>query len=246
MSTKPEHLQLIGVKHNDRRVPELIEEELELPIDEVFHETPVSESSTLRYAWWTFWRNPLAGVIALFRVISAIIGGVRFTLEMVVKGKANQLTLNKDGLVQGRRAADRIEEKHGIGWKPIGVNRIERVQLLPYGLSLLSWFSVAVLLLSIYTMPISPIVGFLLFFTSLGTVLTVSKTLGDARRPARDKRMFENILDACDQDDRVAVIVGENHIKGLSCHASISGINHETAWVSSTADIEGMTAIGGE
>jgi hypothetical protein len=52
--------------------------------------------------------------------------------------------------------------------------------------------------------------------------------------------MFENIVSACEKHDcsRVVLITGENHVRGVASTAAHWNVDHETFWLSSTADIK--------
>ena len=237
MTTGPEHLLILGVRHPDRRVPGLVKEHVEEPVDKVFHESPESDTSTATYVAWTIIKNPLAVFVGTRRILALLISNLRFVVRMVLSGKADNLTLKKEGHAQGRRAARMLSENYGIEWEPVDMNRVEMLRSLPAPLSLSSWVVVICGLLSFSLLFIVPLAGALLMVGSFGFALVVKTAVGDQRRPARDERMFQNIIGASDSGDYAVLITGENHVQGVASRAAASSIEYDVYWLSSTADI---------
>jgi len=236
MATPPERLVILGVRHPDRRIPELVNEYVKGSVDKLFHESPESDTSTSSYAFWTLIRNPLAVIVGSLRLSAFVLSNLRFALSKVVAGKADTLTFKSEGQAQGRRAARNLANKFDIDWKPVDMDRVERVRHLPILLSVMSWFVVAFGIFSLFVMARVPTAGVILTLGSVGFGVVVSRAIGDQRRPARDQRMFDNIVEACDEGDHAVLITGENHVKGVASRADASGIDYDAYWLSSTAD----------
>jgi hypothetical protein len=185
-------------------------------------------------------KNPLAVIFGMLRLAAFVVGNLAFTAKMVASGKANQLTLKSGGRTQCLQAAKQLSDKHEIEWESVDVSLTERAKLVPRHLTLMSWLAVVFLLVSIVLALTGSIpwmistLGVVAFATTIGT------RLGDVRRPIRDKRMFENILSACEKHEcsQVVLITGENHVQGVASNAAHWNIDYETFWLSSTADIE--------
>jgi len=237
MTTGPAHLLILGVRHPDRRIPGLVDKYVEGTVDKIFHESPEDETSTLSYAIWTLIRNPLAVVMGSIRFLAFIGYNFLFVLKMVVAGKVGSLTLKRDGQAQGRRAARNLSEEFNVNWEPVDMDRVERVRHLPVLMSVVNWVVVLFFITSFFLMLRTPTVGVLATLGSVGFGIAVSRAIGDQRRPARDQRMFENIVEACEDGDKAVLITGENHVKGVASHADASEIDYDAYWLSSTADL---------
>lgn len=237
MTRGPEHLLILGVRHPDRRVPGLVKEHVEGSVNKVFHESPENETSTLSYIAWTVMKNPLAVFVGIKRIIAFLASNLRFAVGMTLSGKAGNLTRQKDGQAQGRRAARMISEKYGTEWESVDMNRVEVLRSLPAPLSVLSWSVVLLGILSSIVLVTAPPVGTVLMLGIFGFAVATSRAVRDQRRPARDQRMFQNIVKASDSGDYAVLITGENHVQGVASHAAASSIEYDAYWLSSTADI---------
>lgn len=237
MATDPESLLILGVRHPDRRVPNLVEEHVDRPVDRVFHESPETEPTTCAYVVWTVLKNPLAVVVGTVRLLAFLVANLRFVVRMIRIGRADDLTVKSDGRAQGRRATRALAETHSTEWKPVDMTPVERVKRMPRLLSVLSWFVVLLLIVSVVFLFTVPVVGAVLTLGAVGFALTVSRAIGDQRRPARDARMFENITAASETGDHVVLITGENHVKGIGSHAAAASIEYDAYWLSATADL---------
>lgn len=239
MSTVPDHLLILGVRHPDRRVPDLVDEYVEGPVDIVFHESPEKDVSKALYGFWTLVKNPLAIVVGCLRFLALVASNLGFVLKMIFTGNTGNLTLKDDGPAQGRRAARSLADEHDVEWKPVDMDRVEVVRHLPLGLSVMSWFVVLLMMGSLSLLMAAQTGGIILSLGTFGIGVAVSRAVGDQRRPARDQRMFENIVEACEEGDKAVLITGENHVKGVASHAAASAVEHDTYWLSSTADLMG-------
>jgi len=237
VTAKPSSLQILGVRHTDERVPRLILEQVYETVDGVYHETPETDSSTAVYAVATLLLNPIGFIVGGLVWLLFLGSRAKLLAVMVLRGRADELQWIHDGSVQGRRAANRIEDEYGVEWEPVGMNRVERVKNTPIALIVFSWLVMGVLLFSLlgFTDPVQ--IRLLLLFTTLGAIIGVTYLLHDARNSARDKRMFNNILDRAEGGEEVVVIVGENHVEGIASHAAAASIEYEAQWLSSTADL---------
>lgn len=238
MTSAPDHLLILGVRHPDRRIPQLVDEYVDGPVDKIFHESPENESAAIRYIVWMAIRHPLGIIVGFLRLLKFHTSNLRFVLKQVVAGNADRLTWNSDGGAQGRRAARKLANKHNIDWKAVDMDRVERIQHQPVYMSLISWIVVAFGIISFFVMVRLTAAGLILMLGTIGFVVGVSREIADKRRPARDKRMFDNIVKACDQKDRAVLITGENHVRGIAIRADAFEIDYDGYWLSSTADIE--------
>jgi len=237
---KPNHLLILGVRHPDRRVPSLVDEKVDGEVDRIFHESPEEKSSNIKYSAWTVVKNPLAVIFGTLRLTAFVVSNLAFAAKMVASGKANQLTLKSGGRTQCLQAAKQLSDKHEIEWESVDVSLIERAKLVPRHLTLMSWLAVGFLLVSAVLALTGSIPWMISTLGAVAFATTIGTRLSDVRRPIRDKRMFENILSACEKHEcsQVVLITGENHVQGVASNAAHSDIDYETFWLSSTADIE--------
>ena len=91
---------------------------------------------------------------------------------------------------------------------------------------------------SIRIMDAKPLAASGLLLASVSFGIVVSTAIGNQRRPARDERMFENIVEASDEGDLAILVIGENHVKGIAGHAAATGVGYDAYWLSSTADLD--------
>jgi hypothetical protein len=215
----------------------LVEERVDRPVDRVFHESPETKHATHSYVVWTLLKNPLAVIVGTARLLSFLLLNLRFTVGMIRSGKASNLTLVSDGWAQGRRAARILAETHDTEWDSVNMSPVERAKQLPRPLSVLSWFVILLLIVSVRFLFVVPFVGMVLTLGSFGFAIAVSRAVGDQHRPARDERMFENITSASEVGDHVVLITGENHVKGVASHAAASSVEYDACWLSATADL---------
>jgi len=237
---KPNHLLILGVRHPDRRVPSLVDEKVDGEVDRIFHESPEGDSSKIKYSAWTVVKNPLAVIFGILRLAAFVVGNLAFAAKMVASGNATQLTLKSGGRTQCLQAAKQLSDKHEVEWEAVDVSLTERAKLVPRHLTLMSWLAVVFLLVSIVLALTGSIPWMIAALGAVAFATTIGTRLGDVRRPIRDKRMFENILSACEKHEcsQVVLITGENHVQGVASNAAHWDIDYETFWLSSTADIE--------
>ena len=121
------------------------------------------------------------------------------------------------------------------------MNRTEMLRNLPVPLSIMSWAVVLLVIFSSFILvtvpPAGPPTGSFLMLGSFGFAVAISRAVGDQRRPARDQRMFQNIVEASDSGDHVVVITGGNHVQNVASHAAASSIEYDAYCRSSIADI---------
>lgn len=168
-----------------------------------------------------------------------IISNLWFAAKYVAKGKAGSLTLQTGGQAQGLRAVKSASEELDVDWEAVDVALDERAKLVPWKFSLASWSAVFALALTIpmaatgSTPWMISVLGAVAFSTQVGSML------GDVRRPIRDKRMVENILESSAEYDcsDVVLITGENHVQGVASNAAAEGLQYHAFWISSTADL---------
>lgn len=236
-SGKPEHLLILGVRHPDRNVYSEVKDYIEEDVDRIFHESPTGESSKLKYALWTVVKNPLAVVFGTLRLLVYITSNLWFAARYIAKGKASSLTLKRGGQAQGLRAAKSASKELDVEWESVDVTLVERAKLVPWKFSLASWFAVFALAVTIPMATTGSIpwmvgaLGAVAFSTQIGSML------GDVRRPIRDRRMFENIRESCNENDssEVVLITGENHVQGVASNAAAEDVDYDAFWISSTA-----------
>lgn len=240
VSEKPDHLLILGVRHPDRKVLSRVENHVDGEIERIFHESPRGDSSKWQYFVWTLVKNPLAVVVGILRLLAYIVSNLVFASKMVLKGNAGNLTLETGGQAQGLRAAKSLSEEYDTEWESVDISVVERAKLVPFKLSLVSWFAVLAL---IWTVPQAFTGSASWMIASLGAfafATTVATRVGDVRRPIRDQRMFETILESCEENScsQVVLITGENHVQGVASNAAAHGVDYDAYWLSSTADLD--------
>ena len=115
MTTGPEQLLILGVRHPDKCVPGLVKEHVEGgAVNKVFHESPEIETSTGSCIVWTIIKNPLAIFCELSGFSPFSISNLRLVVEITLSGKAGCLTPDRGGQTQGRQAARMVSENHGM------------------------------------------------------------------------------------------------------------------------------------
>jgi hypothetical protein len=233
----PSELTILGVRHTDRRVPDLVDEQVNGPVDQIFHESPESDTSVLAFGFWTFSKNPIAVILGTLRFLSFVNSNILYALKLIIQGKGGNLTLKSDGQAQGRRAARKLSEEYGVEWIPVDMDRVETHRCLSLGQSLMSWSVVLFFFLATLMLSRSILAGILLLAGSMGWAIGFSSYISTNRRPKRDERMFNNILEVSSNGDQGVLITGENHVQGIACRAAAAQIDHESHWLSTTADL---------
>ncbi|WP_336336891.1 hypothetical protein [Haloarcula brevis] len=233
------HITILGVRHPDRQVPSIAPEFVNNSVDGVFHESPISESNLLQYLVWQLLKHPLGILIGTIRLLRYFVVQLVILGEILGQRKRPQVQW-ENGQAQGLNAARNLANDLGTEVESVDMNRVERVKSFPIKLSIFSWFGTLLGVSAVSIILANPSVGGLVAFSLLFAFVTVvASRISDEFRPYRDEFMWENISESIDENgfENVVLFTGENHVPGLSTHATADGVDSDCYWLSSLGEL---------
>lgn len=221
----PVDATLFGVRHTDARLEDIATETATPPVDNVYHEWPESVHSTLKLSGNQLLRHPAGFLTGSLRIIC--------NPSILTEGSTTSSNC--------RDAAEAIADEYNAGpVENIGMNRIERLQIFPLSVTLVSWMAVFFLFYAVSTAVVSGVFLYAIFQVTLALFgfTGCMQLLKPPVRSVRDEHMASNVAASAERNKykHVTVVVGENHVEGIATHLQARDIEADSYWVSSTLD----------
>lgn len=232
-------ITILGVRHPDRRVPSIAPEFINNSVDGVFHESPVSESNLLQYLFWQILKHPLGIIVGTMRLIRYFAVQLVILVKVLSQRKLPHVEW-ENTRAQGLNAAKNLADDLGTEVESVDMNRVERVKSFSLKLSVLSWIGTILGITAIAILLANPSIGGLVGFSLLFAFVTVfGSRISDEFRPYRDEFMWNNISESIEENgfENVVLFTGENHVPGISTHATAAGVESDCYWLSSLSQI---------
>lgn len=221
-------LLVLGGRHDDPRLRQLVPEQVDGEVAQVCHETPEDGREDL---WHILFANPGTAVVSIPEL------GIATAKLLSYRMFGDGPSPTGNPRMQCLEAARELADQHDTSVEGIGLSIRERAELVPVRYTILGWISIVFLLGGILSPLAAPSIGIaaILALASYVGVQKVYLRILAIVEDQRDAGMFQNLLETSESVDggTVVAIVGEDHVDGIADRAEAAGIECERHCLSS-------------